>query len=132
MTGKVYWRKKNLNLANNIFEEKVKSVLEKMAPMKISQIKNKNKKWITKSTRDEMKARDSARIRAKNSQLTADWNCYKSLRNRCSKLAKTDKNAHFEKLFNENKDNFDIKKTLQLCEKPARVDIRGSPTSTQY
>ena len=63
----------NLNLDTNIYEEKIKSVLDKMALMKISQVKKSNKKWIKKFTRDEMKARDSARVTAKTTQSKKNY-----------------------------------------------------------
>ena len=104
--GRIDWtdllEESDINLANNIFEEKIKNILDKAAPMRVSQIKIKNKSWITKTTRDVMKERDLARNVASQLQRDQDWSEYRRLRNKCNALTKSDKKKHFNDLFDLN------------------------------
>ena len=49
-----------------------------------------------------MNLRDSARLKAQQSEKVEDWTDYKILRNICNSLSKKDKSSHFQKMFSEN------------------------------
>ena len=78
--------------------------------MSVSQVRNKNKSWINKTTRDLMTARDKAREVARTTQLDNDWNRFRSLRNKCTAETKKDKNMHFNKMYEDIIGKQDIRK----------------------
>ena len=59
----------NLEVLNNIFEKNLIEVLDTVAPIKTSQLKN----WITTDMKDEMSRRDELRQIARNSGRLEDW-----------------------------------------------------------
>ena len=129
----------DLNIAYNIFESEMRKYLDMEAPIISRVIKIKNKKWISKNTKDQMKLRDHARDKASTTQLETDWQLYKSLRNSCSKMTRTDKNEYYRKLFNEHEDGHNISKLYQKVKHqigwttngpPQTLVIDGKPTSS--
>ena len=69
MIGKINWdllyQSTDINIANHIFEEEINKILNSLAPIRVTQIKNNRKSWITKTTRDQMNVRDVARSESK-------------------------------------------------------------------
>ena len=53
--------------------------------MKFIQCRKSFRKWVNQDIIDSMRIIDEARAIARCSDLDADWNTYRSLRNKCSK-----------------------------------------------
>ena len=56
-------------MANSCLEELVGGILNELPPMKTAKTRNTYKNWISDSTKQEMKRRDEARMRAKMTDL---------------------------------------------------------------
>ena len=67
----------NLDLANNIFENKIRGILDSRASVISRKIKVKNKIWICNESKDQLNLRDRAREKASQSQLDTDWEEYR-------------------------------------------------------
>ena len=119
----------NIDLANNIFEEELKVILDRHMPIISRQISHRNKKWIRKSTRDEMSLRDRARQTANQSQSDNDWRIYRTLRNRCTQSVKKDKKDHFTDIFNKLDEKQDINKLYSNVKTQLGWSTNGPPTS---
>ena len=81
----------DVDQAVDIFTRRLTDILDRMAPVRKFQIRTKYAAWIKDDTKNKMKERDLAQQVASDSGLTADWDRYKSLRNRVTYLLKNDK-----------------------------------------
>ena len=75
--------------AVRIFTEKVQSVLDSLAPVKTVQVRTNYAPWISKTTLEMMKERDTAQHRATTTKLDTDWAYYCQLRNQVTRVLKT-------------------------------------------
>ena len=89
----------NLDEANSWLVERLRNVLQEECPIKVSQPIKKLKSWITPETTEVFRERDSARANARTSGDIADWERYKVLRNKSTKLMRQDKKCHFKNLY---------------------------------
>ena len=74
----------DVNLSYGIFEEKLRSILDQMAPRINVQLKNNHKPWVSDELRAAMSVRDNIRDQAIKSRLPADWLLYKTECNKCN------------------------------------------------
>ena len=99
----------DLNLVNDYFETQLQNILQSEAPLKVTQVRAKHKSWISLETRQVMQQRDTARVKAQTSKSREDWAAFRTLRNHCNSLCKSDKTKHFKRLYDNhegNKDNW--------------------------
>ena len=78
----------DVDLAVDIFTNKLTQILDRMAPVKI---KKKYCAWVKNSTKDQMKMRDIAQQTASDSGMSEDWDRYKNLRNEVTAQLRKDK-----------------------------------------
>ena len=71
----------DLNMAVNIFTEKITSILDSLAPVKTIQVRNNFAPWLSDNTKQLMKERDIAQHRASVTNLEHDWHYYHHFRN---------------------------------------------------
>ena len=93
-----------------IFNKKLTEILDRMAPIRKFQIKKKYASWLTDTTKDKMKARDSAQQNASSSGLAQDWDEYKKLRNEVTSLHRKDKLEWQQKKLQSCEESSDIGK----------------------
>ena len=89
----------NVNVANALMEEKICRIMDKHAPFQTVQVRSNYKKWISDKTKVEMNLRDTARERARATNLDCHWEEYRSRRNSCTQLQRQDKKKHLNDLF---------------------------------
>ena len=77
----------------------LKTILDRMAPVKIVQRRNQYRNWVSQDLKDEMKIRDELRQVAKVTGSQDDWQNYKTARNRCVKSVKSCKELYFQDLY---------------------------------
>ena len=87
----------NVDVANSQLEENFCHILDKHAPIATCQIRTNYKNWISQETKDEMKIRDTAWLKARTTGIIADWDHYKKCRNLCTKKQKNDKTNYLKK-----------------------------------
>ena len=80
----------DVDLAVDIFTGKLTEILDRMAPVKKFQVRTKYAAWVSDSTKEKIKERDAAQLKAATTQLNEDWNKYKMLRNDLSVVKKKD------------------------------------------
>ena len=80
-----------INVAVEILTEEITSILDKMAPIKLFQVRTNYAPWLTANTKTLMQQRDSAQKKANETNLDDDWRAYKGLRNRINNILKTEK-----------------------------------------
>ena len=88
-------------------ESRLQQVLDSECPIGTVQTNKKLKSWISASTAEKFKIRDRCLEIARKSGQTEDWENYKYLRNVCTKNMRSDKKAHFEKLYKDIETNCD-------------------------
>ena len=81
-----FYECENIDTINDMFENKVRDVLEKIAPMKYIQLRKKHVNWLDDEISQEMRRRDSLRDTAKGTDNDLDWMSYRMARNFCTKL----------------------------------------------
>ena len=77
--------------AVEIFTTKFCSVLDKFAPIKKFQCRNRYAPWLSCETKDLMKKRNQVQLWASTTQKMQDWSKYRSLRNLVTKRIKAEK-----------------------------------------
>ena len=81
----------DVNLAVETLSEEITIILDKMAPIKVFQVRTNYAPWISSSTKELMKTRDQAQKKAGETNFSIDWNIYKKLRNKVTNILKTEK-----------------------------------------
>ena len=121
--------KDNIDDAYAIFEEKVQECIEREAPMRIVQPRKNFKEWMNDDTRNIIKERDTAREKARLSQLDADWNNFKVIRNRCTLAIRNRKKKHLAEIYLEIEKNNDSKSLYSKTKSHLGWKSGGPPQS---
>ena len=74
-----------------ILSNEISNILDDLAPLKTFQVRSNYAPWLSVSSKQWIKFRDSALETAASSRLQADWAIYKKLRNKVTNLLKTEK-----------------------------------------
>ena len=126
------WKKlyeiKNADIANSFLSDKITEALNKSAPLKRIQARKSYKSWLRDSTKMTMVERDNACEYARQTKTTEDWNHYKLLRNKCTKLQKTDKDDFEKKEFEDISDRNDTKCLFRKTKTMLNWKSGGPPT----
>ena len=94
------------DLAVTIFTRKVNSILDVLAPIKTTQIRNNYAPWLSPDICTKMKARDVAHEKAALSGNSDDWKNYKQLRNQINNKLRAQKSVwQTEKLIEYSSDS---------------------------
>ena len=107
----------NLDLANNLFKEKINSLMDRIAPWKTFLPRRQYRNWLSLDTKLKMEKRDKLKEETRLSQSELKLSEYKVARNFCSKLVKKDINELFERLYSRMEDEHDTKGTYSALEK---------------
>ena len=99
---------------NSMFEQKILSVLDSMAPIQINQRRKKFKNWLNDEVKKEMKMRDELRQIAKDSKRMEDWEGYRFQRNKCVKMLSKVKTEYFNKLYTKIENEKDTRSLYNL------------------
>ena len=67
--------------AAQLFTNKLNNILNRMAPMKKYQVRTKYAPWVSKSTKEKIRARNYAQKKASETKDAEDWMAYKAQRN---------------------------------------------------
>ena len=112
-----------------IFEQKIREVLDKEAPMKTYQLRNNYKPWVRDETKTDMSDRDRLRDRARKSQLPSNWQEYKALRNIFTSKLRKDKDDYFKRVYGELDRDRDIANMYKLTRQQPGWTKCSSPES---
>ena len=118
----------NVDVANSLIEDLLNSVIDTLAPMRMIQVRTWFNNWISDSTKLDMKSRDQARNKARQSSCEEDWSIYRQLRNTCTANQKRDKAKHLSDLYGvieENRDSANLFLGLRKAGPPSF--FRGAP-----
>ena len=120
---------KDINLANNYFEDQVISILDELAPIRASQPRKNPNNWVEDTTKMMIADRDNWRNIAATSNLEAAWSNYRRLRNRCNVQIKKDRENHQKMLHRNMEEAGNIKGIFNLAKKQMGWNRVGSPTA---
>ena len=81
-----------INKLNELFVDKVKGVLDEVAPIKVFQARKNYKNWLSEELKMQMQDRDTKREMARQSGDPTHWRQYRVSRNKCSKNLQKSKN----------------------------------------
>ena len=116
----------NVSQTYGIFEENLRKILDKIAPMKTVQLRNNYKPWIDDDLKILMNTRDSQRKIAINTGLPSDWNNYKAARNKCNFQLRKSKDEHIKSMYKK----LEIESNISDMYKLTRQQLGWSKTST--
>jgi len=91
----------DVNKAVNFFNDQVKTIFDKHAPITVKTVRGKPCQWLTTDLKKQMSDRDRILTKARKSKLDGDWSLYKKLRNTCNDTIKAAKRAYHRNLLNE-------------------------------
>ena len=101
----------DVDISYDLFETKIRNILDRLAPMKKVQISSKHKSWLTDSTRELIVQRDKTREEARTSGEDSKWRDYRTLRNECTSRVRKDRAKQYSDTFvniDKNKDSKDL------------------------
>ena len=81
----------DVDLVVDTFTNKLTEILDTMAPVKTFQVRTKYAAWVSDSTKDKIKAKDAAQLKASTTQLKEDWDMFKRLRNDLASVKRREK-----------------------------------------
>ena len=119
----------NVNLAWDFFETNIKEVLSTEAPILKVQPRGSFKSWVSNSTKEKMKLRDTARDKAKATGDVEKWIEYRKLRNQVTKDVKNDRRKHFSDKYDECDVNNDVAKLYKIAKQQLGWNMNGPPTT---
>ena len=77
--------------AVKILTNNLNGILDTMAPIKKVQVRTKYAVWLSNSTKEKMKLRDTAKKKAQETNNDEDWKRYKHMRNNVTNILKNEK-----------------------------------------
>ena len=90
------------NSAYTDFSNKLSDVINKIAPIKQSKVKNRSQEWFDGEIAEKISLRDKLFKKFKKSKLHVDEICFKEARNEVQNVIKKKKKTFFENQLNEN------------------------------
>ena len=95
----------DVEVAVNIFTNKITEILDVMAPLKTIQVRTNYLPWMSDVTKENIKLRNELHKKAKDTKLETDWKQYRKLRNNINNTIKQEKidwQAHKLKTFKKD------------------------------
>ena len=120
---------RDINILNNIFVNKMGTILEEDAPLRTLQIRRNHKSWLSQDMKDQMLERDRLRESARTTGDAAQWRDYKKLRNLCTKNLEKQKIEHFRKLYEDFEKDHDTRNIFKTTRSLLNWKSGGSPHS---
>ena len=117
----------DVDIANDIFENNIRNILDEMAPLRKIQIKTKNTTWLAPDTKDSIRMRDLCRTQAANTGDRNKWSEYKTLRNRCTALVRRDKKQKFTSIFDKIDEERNTKELYSVTKSRLGWNTGGTP-----
>ena len=93
-----FFKSQDIDVINDMFETKINSVLNDMAPIRVTQRRKNVRKWVSQECKEEMKMRDQLRQVARQTRRDEDWEQYRIARNKCLKLLNKSKNDFYNEM----------------------------------
>ena len=118
-----------LNTAYNFFEERIKSILDEMAPIKCSQSRKNPSSWVSPDMKELIKTRDRWREEARQSNQAEAWENYRKSRNLCNTQIKKDRQMHKTKLHEKLEKDGNVKGMFQLAKRQIGWTSTGPPAA---
>ena len=91
----------DVNIANDIFVTKVGGLLDKAAPLRKIQVRNKVVKWISEEAKVMIEQRDEKRAEASRTGDRETWKEFRILKNRCNAKIIKDRKNHKKETYEE-------------------------------
>ena len=76
-----------------ILTGKISEILDQVAPIKTIQVRKKYVPWLSPATKELIKERDEAQVKATHTKCQDDWRAFKSLRNTITSRIRAEKRA---------------------------------------
>ena len=90
----------NVELAVQLITNKLSSILDIMAPVKIIQVRKKYAPWISEPTKEKINLRNIAQKKASESKSSSDWKDFRKVRNQVnSRGGSYSQNVYFLKSY---------------------------------
>ena len=116
----------DVNLAVKMLSEELTLILDKMAPIKVVQVRTNYAPWLSKNTKDLMKQRDLAQQKASSTNQVDDWKAFRRIRNRVTNILRTEKKLYQTKRLEEA--DGDIGRTWKTVKSWLGWSSGGPPT----
>ncbi len=98
----------------NVFKSLLNNIIEKHAPLQSKRARADSLPWLTSDIRTLMRQRNFHHKRAQKTKSTDEWETYKKLRNKTTRLIRDTKRDFYSNVINENKkDSTKLWKTLK-------------------
>ena len=93
----------NIDEINDIFVTEISKILDKSAPFKTYQKRNKFRCWVDDDMKRKMDERDNLRKKARATDEEVDWIAYRKARNKCCKDLIKSKEKYYRNIFWKNR-----------------------------
>ena len=123
------YKSADISASYGIFDKNILEILDEEAPWINIQLRNNHKSWVSKTLKAKIKVRDLSREKARLSQLPADWQVYKSLRNSCTANLKDEKRSYNKMLFQKFESEKYISNLYKLTKNQLGWGVGGPPES---
>ena len=81
----------DVNLAAQLFTDKITSILDNMAPVRKYQIRKKYAPWLSNNTKERINERNLAQKKAVETGMPDDWKQFRAMRNQVNSILKKEK-----------------------------------------
>ena len=122
-----FFKSKNINELNEIFVDKVGSILREVAPLKTHQIRRNFSNWLDDEIKDKMNDRNMKRELARTSGDPAHWKIYRTSRNICTKELRKLKIKYYREMYKKYEKDNDTKSIYRTTKKLLNFNSGGSP-----
>ena len=81
----------DVNLAAQLFTDKITTILDEMAPVRKYQIRKKYAPWLSNNTKEKINERNLAQKKAVETGIPNDWKQFRAIRNQVNSILKKEK-----------------------------------------
>ena len=119
----------NVDIANDFLESRIVKILDGMCPYRTIQHRTECKTWLTDSTKEKMKSRDTLRELARLTNDPNNWQTYRLARNEVNRRVNADRKKHYDDIYEKHHLNNDVGATYKAAKNQVGWNKNTSPVS---
>ena len=116
-----FYSSNDINVKNSIFTEKLRTILDREAPMRVRQQRRNYACWLDANMKEMKRDRDEAREVARRSKDENDWRSYRHKRNTYNKELTRTKNLYYKEQYVQFGKEKDAKNIYKQTKKTTKI-----------
>ena len=120
---------KEVNLAYNFLEERLREALDKISPIMKIQPGGRTNNWISDRTKELMNIRENKKVTAISTDNQEDWKNFKKVRNAVTESVRREKKNNIKELFEKADKDRDASSLFRITREKLGWVTGGPPSA---